>query len=179
MIVFANGAFSADDVDFIECTKDDNKDKPFLLSVYLKSGKRFGLRYPSERSRDNAFHIVTEKVGHNKRQDEAVLLQRIQTLQEEVCNARNDIMNTLRYIRDRFQITDQENIPKGISDASNISKLDLSVRSTNCLRRAGVNTIGDIRQLGQDGLKRVRNLGKKSYEEVNELVLQKTGQPII
>lgn len=51
---------------------------------------------------------------------------------------------------------------------TDIADLELSVRSYNCLRRAGLNTIGDIVNLedGQRRMMRVRNLGRKSLEEV-------------
>lgn len=47
-----------------------------------------------------------------------------------------------------------------------IDVLELSVRSYNCLRRAGKDTIGDITEMTIDELKQVRNLGRKSMEEV-------------
>ena len=47
-----------------------------------------------------------------------------------------------------------------------IEELDLSVRAFNCLKRAGVNTVGDLIGKSQDEMMKVRNLGKKSLEEV-------------
>ena len=47
-----------------------------------------------------------------------------------------------------------------------IEELDFSVRSYNCLKRAGVNTIGDIIGLSCDDLMRVRNMGKRSLIEI-------------
>jgi len=47
-----------------------------------------------------------------------------------------------------------------------IEDLDLSVRSYNCLKRAGVNTVQDLLSKTQEDMLKVRNLGKKSYEEV-------------
>lgn len=47
-----------------------------------------------------------------------------------------------------------------------IEELDLSVRSFNCLKRAGVHTIAQLRAMSKDELIKVRNLGRKSYEEV-------------
>lgn len=48
----------------------------------------------------------------------------------------------------------------------NIEELDLSVRSYNCLKRAGVNTVEDLVCKSEDEMMKVRNLGKKSLEEV-------------
>ena len=47
-----------------------------------------------------------------------------------------------------------------------IDDLDLSVRSYNCLRRAGINTVKDLTEKTGDDMLKVRNLGKKSLEEV-------------
>ena len=47
-----------------------------------------------------------------------------------------------------------------------IEELDLSVRAFNCLKRAGVNTVADLISKSPDEMMKVRNLGKKSLEEV-------------
>jgi len=47
-----------------------------------------------------------------------------------------------------------------------IDDLDLSVRSYNCLKRAGVNTVSDLVSKTEDEMMKVRNLGRKSLEEV-------------
>ena len=47
-----------------------------------------------------------------------------------------------------------------------IEELDLSVRSFNCLKRAGINTVQDLVNTTEEDMMKVRNLGRKSYEEV-------------
>ncbi len=47
-----------------------------------------------------------------------------------------------------------------------IEEMDLSVRSYNCLKRAGIHTIEDLTQKTEDEMLKVRNLGKKSLDEV-------------
>jgi DNA-directed RNA polymerase subunit alpha len=47
-----------------------------------------------------------------------------------------------------------------------IEELDLSVRSYNCLKRAGINTVEELTQKTEEDMMKVRNLGKKSLEEV-------------
>jgi DNA-directed RNA polymerase subunit alpha len=47
-----------------------------------------------------------------------------------------------------------------------IEDLDLSVRSYNCLKRAGINTVGELVRKTEEEMMKVRNLGKKSFEEV-------------
>ena len=57
----------------------------------------------------------------------------------------------------------------------NIDELELSVRSYNCLKRAGINTVEELTNKSQEDMMKVRNLGRKSLEEVlaklNELGL--------
>jgi DNA-directed RNA polymerase subunit alpha len=47
-----------------------------------------------------------------------------------------------------------------------IEELDLSVRSFNCLKRAGIDTVEDLINRTEEDMIKVRNLGKKSLEEV-------------
>lgn len=49
-----------------------------------------------------------------------------------------------------------------------IEELDLSVRSYNCLKRAGINTVQELTQKTEEDMMKVRNLGRKSLEEVQE-----------
>ena len=55
--------------------------------------------------------------------------------------------------------------------AMTIEELNFSVRTFNCLKRAGLDTVGDLAQLTEDELYHVRNLGKKSSEEVLRALL--------
>ena len=47
-----------------------------------------------------------------------------------------------------------------------IEELDLSVRSYNCLKRAGINTVQELADKSEADMMKVRNLGRKSLEEV-------------
>ena len=47
-----------------------------------------------------------------------------------------------------------------------IEELDLSVRSFNCLKRAGINTVEDLISKTEEDMMKVRNLGRKSLDEV-------------
>ena len=66
--------------------------------------------------------------------------------------------------------------PKGKVMDMNNDELELSVRSYNCLKRAGINTVEELCNKTADDMMKVRNLGRKSLEEVlgklNELGLQ-------
>ncbi|MBQ6119079.1 MAG: DNA-directed RNA polymerase subunit alpha, partial [Clostridia bacterium] len=47
-----------------------------------------------------------------------------------------------------------------------VEELDLSVRSFNCLKRANIHKVGDLIEKSEDDMMKVRNLGKKSLDEV-------------
>ena len=55
-----------------------------------------------------------------------------------------------------------------------IEELELSVRAYNCLKRAGINSVAELVQRNQEDMMKVRNLGRKSLEEV-EQKLQELG----
>mgnify|MGYP000262658158 CR=1 FL=1 len=52
-----------------------------------------------------------------------------------------------------------------------IEELELSVRSYNCLKRANINTIGELMNKTEEDMIKVRNLGKKSLDEVEQKLL--------
>ncbi len=55
-------------------------------------------------------------------------------------------------------------------DDDGIEDLDFSVRTYNCLRRAGITTVSQLKQMSIDDLKKVRNLGSKSLDEILQRV---------
>lgn len=75
-------------------------------------------------------------------------------------------------LTDRVEITEPE--PEEQDDEKDkvlempIEEMELSVRSFNCLKRAGINTVGDLTMQTVEEMMKVRNLGKKSLEEVEK-----------
>ena len=63
-------------------------------------------------------------------------------------------------------MTDKKADDKGKVLEMTIEELDLSVRSFNCLKRAGINTVEDLISKTEEDMMKVRNLGRKSLEEV-------------
>ncbi len=47
-----------------------------------------------------------------------------------------------------------------------IENLDISVRSYNCLKRAGINTVSELVEKSEEEILKVKNLGKKSFKEI-------------
>ncbi|MBO5065587.1 MAG: DNA-directed RNA polymerase subunit alpha [Clostridia bacterium] len=63
-------------------------------------------------------------------------------------------------------MVDKESTDNGKVLETTIEELDLSVRSFNCLKRAGINTVENLINKSEEDMMKVRNLGRKSLEEV-------------
>lgn len=75
-------------------------------------------------------------------------------------------------ISDEVTMVEKEEETKDKILEMTIEELDLSVRSYNCLKRAGINTVEELHSKTEEDMMKVRNLGKKSLEEV----VQKLGE---
>ncbi|MDW7673423.1 MAG: DNA-directed RNA polymerase subunit alpha [Bacillota bacterium] len=69
-------------------------------------------------------------------------------------------------ISDEVTMVEKEEETKDKILEMTIEELDLSVRSYNCLKRAGINTVEELTNRTDEDMMKVRNLGKKSLEEV-------------
>ena len=70
-------------------------------------------------------------------------------------------------VKDKTIITEkQEEVPETTAKDMSIDELELSVRSYNCLKRANINTVKELCNKTPDEMMKVRNLGRKSLEEV-------------
>ena len=69
------------------------------------------------------------------------------------------------YAGSPIMVKKEDNTKDGLLEMT-IEELDLSVRSFNCLKRAGINTVGDLINKTEEDMMKVRNLGRKSLEEV-------------
>lgn len=78
----------------------------------------------------------------------------------EVVSKLNEMVVQENYMYEREEKVSNKKLDKKIEE------LDLSVRSYNCLKRAGINTVGDLTQKNEEEMMRVRNLGRKSLKEV-------------
>ena len=68
---------------------------------------------------------------------------------------------------DNFEIMiEKEEDQKAKSLEMTIEELELSVRSSNCLKRANINTVEELTEKTEEDMLKVRNLGKKSLDEV-------------
>ena len=78
--------------------------------------------------------------------------------------------------RDEISLRDAEG--GQVSDDLSIEVLDLSARAEHCLQRVGVATIGQLCAMNEEELFRIRNMGKKTVEEVKDK-LSKLGWGLI
>lgn len=86
-----------------------------------------------------------------------------------------------RYLLLLFDFQEQEEEPAAVSEAEvgrshvldmRIEDMEFSVRTSNCLRRAGIATIGELIQRGEAELMNIRNFGQKSLTEIRERLAQ-------
>lgn len=70
------------------------------------------------------------------------------------------------YIKQTENMTQKEEVVTNSKMDRKIEDLDLSVRSYNCLKRANINTVGELTQKTEEEMMKVRNLGRKSLKEV-------------
>jgi len=61
---------------------------------------------------------------------------------------------------------EKEDDPKVKAGVMSIDELELSVRSYNCLKRASINAVGDLVQMTESDMMKIRNLGRKSFDEI-------------
>ncbi|MCI9233145.1 MAG: DNA-directed RNA polymerase subunit alpha [Bacilli bacterium] len=87
------------------------------------------------------------------------------------------LIEHLNIITDLSEIADVTGIMNAKQEDSKLKKLetsiddlDFSVRAYNCLKRAGVNTLGDLTEKSELEMMKIRNLGKKSLKEVMDKI---------
>ena len=96
---------------------------------------------------------------------------------EALASAAQILANSMRLFIDltvnvvRVDFNEPEDNSKEKVLEMTIEELDLSVRAFNCLKRAGINTVAELVQRNQEDMMKVRNLGKKSLEEVEQKLM--------
>ena len=96
---------------------------------------------------------------------------------EALASAAQIVMNNMKLFTDltvnvvRVDFNEPEDNTKEKVLEMTIEELDLSVRAFNCLKRAGINSVAELVQRNQEDMMKVRNLGKKSLEEVEQKLI--------
>ena len=82
-----------------------------------------------------------------------------------------DLGNRMEYLRDEVE-EEEEETEKQEKDGNiletKIEELDLTVRSFNCLKKAGIEEVGQLARLSMNDLLKIKNLGRKSLDEILE-----------
>jgi len=123
-----------------------------------------------------AYEIESARVGQDASYDK--LIMEVFTNgsikpEEAMALAAKIMIEHLNIITDLSEIADTTGIMNAKQEDSktkrletSIDDLDFSVRAYNCLKRAGVNTLGDLTSKSEVEMMKIRNLGKKSLKEV-------------
>lgn len=99
--------------------------------------------------------------------DSTITAKEAVSLGAKVLNEHLNLFVNLSEVSEMGEImVEKDTNSKGKVLEMTIEELDLSVRSFNCLKRAGINTVEDLISKSEDEMMKVRNLGKKSLEEV-------------
>lgn len=124
------------------------------------------LRHPSRLDMIWAPHKLSEDIKAKK----AILEQKNQELNTEITKAMA-CMNKLVDALGEAGVKIETNVVEQATLSRDIDEFSLSIRARNCLKRKGLNNIGDICALTEDELYETRNLGRKCFEEVRNLLL--------
>ena len=186
MITFGEITFHETEFAYLEKEDKDSSlfEMPYVLKVHLKCGLVYGLKYKDSSARNCRASEICRSVDNYFSKGDALV--EIQSTKMDVKNELVRIdsqINLISYRLNDFMRKQELDIEDSdgrvfLKDSDSIDDLDLSVRAYNCLRRAGVELIGDIRQLGLKGVASIRNMGKKSMKEISELVAERTGLPL-
>lgn len=82
-----------------------------------------------------------------------------------------DLGNRMEHLREEIEEEEEEEINTSKDDnmlETKIEELDLTVRSFNCLKKAGIEEVGQLAKLTMNDLLKIKNLGRKSLDEILE-----------
>lgn len=124
-----------------------------------------------------SYHVDPTRVGHNSNYDRLTLEvwtngsmkpQDAIALAARILIVFYEEFATLDKKAEKMQIIKDEEKEHDAVPEMTIEELDLSVRSYNCLKRAGIQTVLELTQTTEEDMMKVRNLGKKSLKEVKD-----------
>lgn len=127
-----------------------------------------------------SYEVDSARVGQDASYDK--LIMNVQTNgsikpEEAMALAAKIIIEHMNIVANLSEIADMTGIMNAKQEDSKLKKLetsiddlDFSVRAYNCLKRAGVNTLGDLTEKSELEMMKIRNLGKKSLKEVMDKI---------
>ena len=124
------------------------------------------------------YTVENTRVGHDSRFDKltvevwtngSILPQEALAMSAELLILHlNKFLDVADITRDINIEKDEEQVEENKYENFTIEELDLSVRSYNCLKRAGIQTILELTDRTEEDMMKVKNLGKKSLKEIKE-----------
>ena len=121
-----------------------------------------------------SYNVDSTRVGQNTDYDKLTLEvwtngafsgKEIISLAAQILSEHINLFSLSNVLEDTILKTSQEGMETKIREM-NIEDMDLSVRSYNCLKRANIHTVDDLTKKTVDDMLKVRNLGRKSLDEV-------------
>ena len=138
----------------------DSNYSPITKVSYVVEPTRVG-----HDSRYDRLHLEIWTNGSMLPQDALALAAKILVEHLELFLEVSDIAQNVNIIAEKVEKE------VNVYEQMNIDELDLSVRSYNCLKRAGIQTVMELTQKTEEDMMKVRNLGKKSLKEVKEKLM--------
>ena len=154
-----------------------NENKSFVEGQKLGYIPIDALYSPIERI---SYEVDSARVGQDANYDK--LIMNVQTNgairpEEAMALSAKILIEHLNIVTNLSEIADMTGIMNAKQEDSKLKKLetsiddlDFSVRAYNCLKRAGVNTLGDLTEKSELEMMKIRNLGKKSLKEVMDKI---------
>ena len=154
-----------------------NENKSFVENQKIGFIPIDALYSPIERI---SYEVDSARVGQDASYDK--LIMNVQTNgslrpEEAMALASKILIEHLNIVTNLSDIADMTGIMNAKQEDSKMKKLetsiddlDFSVRAYNCLKRAGVNTLGDLTEKSELEMMKIRNLGKKSLKEVMDKI---------
>ena len=148
---------SARKIDSIGLIATDSNYSPVLKVAYSVEPTRVG--------HDSKFDELTLEVttnGSTKPTDAVALAAQLLISHFALFTKLDEKVGDVKLVKEETRVEDNK------YQNMLIEELDLSVRSNNCLKRAGITTVMELTQRSEDEMMKVRNLGKKSLKEVKD-----------
>ena len=154
-----------------------NENKSFVENQKIGYIPIDALYSPIERI---SYEVESARVGQDASYDK--LIMNVQTNgslrpEEAMALASKILIEHLNIVTNLSEIADMTGIMNAKQEDSKLKKLetsiddlDFSVRAYNCLKRAGINTLGDLTEKSELEMMKIRNLGKKSLKEVMDKI---------
>lgn len=150
-----------------------NENKKYLENLkigYIPIDSNFS---PIERI---SYDVESARIGHDANYDKLIMHVRTKGSirpEEAMALGAKILIEHFNVLTELSEIADMTGIMTAKQEDSKLKKLetsiddlDFSVRAYNCLKRAGINTLGDLTEKSELEMMKIRNLGKKSLKEV-------------